>query len=201
MKNHDFILDSSIYNGGYEDRFLFRYDFRTVKNILGYWPFTDDVRKTDSNGDLYEIPVLAISMRRLTKFFRWEKLFSALQNLKKVKTTVTKYSKSSEKEYGFWERLLDKVKFFVEMDSQNWDITVVSPGMQKKFLKLTEQLEKKYQRHVFAIIGHPKCLKSTKTLQHLLKWKIRKGNCKLVTLTDFYYTEIISSNNEQINKK
>jgi hypothetical protein len=64
MRKYGIILDSSVYNGGYEHGYLSRYDFRTVKDTLGYWSFSGDVRKADAGGDLYELPVLALPMRR-----------------------------------------------------------------------------------------------------------------------------------------
>ena len=94
------------------------------------------------------------------------------------------------------KKLFSKVKFILEKESQNWDVTVISPGMQRKFLNLTDSLEKQHERKVFTIIGHPKCLKSTDTLQELLKGANQPSACNFSTVTDFYRTEIAHQNKD-----
>lgn len=175
MCKNGFQIDSSVFNGGYTNGKLERYDFRNISEEKGYYFIESDVRTaTDIETNLIEIPILAMPVAKWKKFLRPSKIISALKNVKKTNTELALRIDRNKK-----NSFCNKISFFLGRQYQNWDFCVINNALQNRFIKQTQYLSDQKNRDFFVVTGHPKSLISLMVLRNLLQKESSKASFSL----------------------
>lgn len=184
MRDIGLSADSSVFPGGFSQTKYAYYDYRMVPYTLPYWStYTDDILSTgcndnDSRGNIYELPVFALPMRRFRKY-DIVRLKSKLKNKAAVKTTLTQAETRMKNQ--------NRVKYFFEKESVAWDYCLFSYRKMKFFLSKAREIHDKssYDYHPFILIGHSKEFSCPANLTNFLRYVQNKQyNVDFVTLAE-----------------
>lgn len=168
--------DSSIVPGAREQGSLSVYDYSNTPLDLGKWNVADMLEVPASERtDISEFPVVSFPVLRLLKYLSLTRIKSIFANRKSAQASFSAKTSSGGESGG----ILRKLSFFFKKEYQTWDYCLFPCWLHRYFL---HKISKQKSRDTFVVIGHPKSLVSTKSLEFLLK----KTNDKMksVTLTD-----------------
>ena len=154
-------IDSSVYSGGKETGVLSQYDYSKITNEKGYWYIDKDVLIDEGKKTtLIELPIVAFPLKRIFKFLTIERVKSIFKNRQSAMNSFeAKTSKSSK---------LTIIKYFFQYEWQTWDYCLFSNRLHRQYIKKCNELYQQNKRDYFVVIGHPKNLVTTKTLEFLL---------------------------------
>lgn len=159
MKAAGMVIDTSIYPGGVKNGTLSRYNYSSIPVDIGSWQVGNELEKQGRNG-VYEYPIVAFPIIRISKYLNVERIKSLLQNRKSAKQAFEAKTNGGAKKSVF-----KKLNYFFEKEYQTWDFCLFSPSMHKRYLSLI----KHQNRDVFVLVGHPKSLVSTRGFEYLLE--------------------------------
>lgn len=156
-------FDSSIVPGGKEDGSLSVYDYTKLPNDIGFW-FVDKKLEEPSqiNTDIIELVHVSFPIMRLLKFLSLSRIRSILQNHKSAHASFSAKTAKS----NWLQRLFNKLSFFFKKEYQTWDYCLFPNWLHRYFMR---KVLKQTSRDLFVVIGHPKSLVSTQSLEYLLK--------------------------------
>lgn len=152
LRENGFIADSSVFAGAYEESERSHFDYRNISNDLPYWWVKDSViQPATKPQDFLEIPVFAISMRRIRKY-DLNRIKIALRN---KKSNMEKFKGKVSKESG---GVLQKVLYFLQKEAITWDYCLFSSRKMNRYLKVAKTMKAASQRkfHPFVLVGHSK---------------------------------------------
>ncbi len=176
-------IDSSVYQGGYENGSLSQYDYRNVSTELSHWwGDANDIRKVaDKQGGVMEIPIFALPVTRWKRILTPAKIKSLLLRKKNAMS-------SNAKEKIGKKSIPQKIKFMLEKEAGTWDICMFSKSLHKKYFQyIDKNLSEK--RNAYVLIGHPKSLQDKKLFEDFITTaKKRKTEYHFKTLTEYYNT-------------
>lgn len=164
MHKLDLKIDTSVVPGAKEQGALSIYDYSSVPNDLGSWGVNDalDVPFND-NADIIELPIVSFPIVRLLKYLSFTRIKSILLNRKSAKVTFSaKTASSNGRNLG----LINIISFFFKKEYQTWDFCLFPNWMHRHFLR---KALKQTSRDIYVVIGHPKSMVSTNSLEYLLK--------------------------------
>lgn len=178
MKNVGLQADSSVYPGGYEQGDLSRYDYRNVSPAKDYWWGDEsDLRKEGNAKEVMEIPVFALSQRRIHKLLNIDKIKSLLFEKQRKMSSVAREKMNRR---SMWQKL----KFLFGKEAFTWDFCLFSTHLHKVFFRYIEQ-NLSEERDTFVIIGHPKSYQSDRLLKTLISLA-KKRKFSFITLKEVY---------------
>ena len=168
MKKAGLMIDSSIYPGGKETGSLSNYDYSNISMDLDKWETGSELEK-QGHSQIFEYPIVAFPIIRISKYLNIERIKSLLQNKNSAKQAFEAKTSGNNNKGKF-----QKIKYFFEKEFQTWDFCLFSPKMHKKYLSLIEKQDK----DIFVLVGHPKSLVSTRGFEFLLQQTHTKFNYK-----------------------
>lgn len=168
MKAAGLMIDSSIYPGGKETGSLSNYDYSNIPLDLDKWETGSELEE-QGHSQIFEYPIVAFPIIRLSKYLNIERIKSLLQNKNSAKQAFEAKTSGNLSNSKF-----QKIKYFFEKEFQTWDFCLFSPRMHKKYLSLIE----KQNKDTFVLVGHPKSLVSTRGFEFLLEQTHTKFNYK-----------------------
>ncbi len=171
LKNHNILLDSTVYEDGFNSSATHFYDFKNAP-LKSFWRFEDDPVVEASDGSFVEVP---ISTYAVSPLFFWKFAYHK------------KFAKNSHKTYGdgvsaggssnssIFKMLSSKTRSIVSMDGYR-------ASLLKKALK---ESQKRDPEGNFVVIGHPKAVTpySLDMLDGFLNFKA--GEHRVMTFTEF----------------
>jgi hypothetical protein len=162
MRKVGLTIDSSVYPGGKEIGELSQYNYETITNDKGYWYIDEDVTiEEKEKTNLVEMQIVAFPMRRIFKFLSLERIQSVWRNKKSAKDSFEAKTSTRSK--------LSKIEYLLQYEWQTWDFCLFSNSMHRNYIKQCNELHLQKQRDYFVVIGHPKSLVTTKSLEFLLR--------------------------------
>lgn len=176
MKALGMKVDSSIVPGAVEKGILSQYDFSEVPIDIGMWECGNCLEEKGCN-DIFEIPIVTFPIHRWRKYLSWGRIISLMQNRKSAKETFNAKTNISNENKS---RLFVKIRFFLEKEYQTWDFCLFSKSLHRKYIK---EISEQNNRDIICLVGHPKSLASTTSLNYLLEHL--QGEYK--TLTDIIH--------------
>lgn len=163
MRELNIKFDSSIVPGAKEDGALSVYDYSGIPIDIGYWFVADRLEKaSQTNTDIVELFHVSFPIIRLLKFLSLSKIQSIFKNRKSAKSSFLAKTSSDGKSDG----VLKKLSFFFKKEYQTWDYCLFPNWMHSYFIG---KVLKQSQRNYFVVIGHPKSLVSTKSIECMMK--------------------------------
>lgn len=159
MKHVGLHIDSSIYPGGRETGSLSRYDYTGISPECGLWQVGDELEK-EGMEPVYELPIVAFSIRRWRKYCSVDRIKSILRNGKSARDAF-------EAKVGGNGRssLIDKIGYFFGRESQTWDYCLFSTSLHRRFLRRAKAMD----RDMFVVVGHPKSFVGDSGLRYMLR--------------------------------
>lgn len=173
MKETGLAIDSSIYPGGKETGSLSNYDYSSIAKDKEFWQTGTELEKEGTNG-IYELPIVALPIKRWRKFASIERIKSLLQNRKSAKDSFEAKTGGT----GGKSSKLDKIKYFFQEEWQTWDYCLFSTSLHNHFLK---EIKKQQDRKVFTLVGHPKGYMGGNGFKHLLDKTAKNFSFKTIT--------------------
>lgn len=156
-------FDSSVIPGAKEDGKLSVYDYSGLPVDQGYWYVADKLESPSNEvSDVIELLHVTFPVVRFLKFMSWPRLKSIFQNRKSAQASFSAKTSGDGKS----GRLLKKLSFFFKKEYQTWDYCLFPDWMHGYFMR---KVLKQSQRELFVVIGHPKSLVSTQSLECLMK--------------------------------
>lgn len=180
MRESGLHIDSSIYPGGYENGALSVYDYRNVPCNLGMW-YVGEVLDTPGTAlkDIIEIPIASKSIAGWRKYAYSDRIKRLLLNKSETKELYSAKMDGIDSQH---KSRLDKISFLFEKQCQTWDFCLLSPSVQKSFMKMLDSMS---DRKYFTLVGHPKSFIGGKGFVFLLE-SMREIDFCFSTLTDCY---------------
>lgn len=180
MRELGIMFDTSIVPGAKEEGSLSVYDYTGLPVDKGFW-FVDDKLEAPSsiNTNIVELPHVAFPIVRFLKFLSLSRIKSILQNRKSAQASFSAKTSSGGKDGG----IMKKLSFFFKKEYQTWDYCLFPIWMHGYFLRKVMTQSK---RDLFVVIGHPKSLVSTKSLESMM----------MKTCSKFDYPTISSISNK-----
>jgi len=178
MKKLDFICESSVYPGGFEEGTLSRYDYKSIDIKKGFWYIDDDVlleRKYETG--MIELPIFALPTTRIRKLLSKNRLISLLSN---KKSAITSFSAKAKAE----KSLFSKIAYLFRKEYLTWDFCLFSDSMHNRFLAKSLKLEKYHNRTTFSVIGHPKNYVNSASLNSIIS-RTQRLNVSFLTVSEF----------------
>ncbi len=177
LNKYNFIIDSSVFSGGYENSMKSNYDYREIDKNIPYWVIEENdvllqYNQNIASGNMIEIPIFALPIYRVLKYDLTR--LKAIFNNKKsaIKTIKGRTAKKS---------FIQKILFYFEKESLTWDFCLFSISKMKYFYKSAKKHTRtKYHPHV--LIGHSKGYYSDEGLKFLAKQK----DIRFYIMTDLY---------------
>ena len=156
-------FDSSIVPGAKEEGALSVYDYSGLPNDKGFWYVSDKLEFQATNEtNVVELLHVTFPIVRLLKFMSWSRIKSIFQNRKSAQASFAAKTSGS----GTGGGLMKKLSFFFKKEYQTWDYCLFPNWMHGYFLR---KVMKQSQRDLFVVIGHPKSLVSTQSLECMMK--------------------------------
>lgn len=174
MKRVGLHIDSSIYPGGRETGTLSRYDYTSISPVCGYWQTGDELEK-EGMGPIYEFPIVAFDIRRWRKYCSFDRVRSILRNKKSAHDTFEAKVSGNGK-----PSIIDKIRYFVERESQTWDYCLFSASLHRRFLRRVKTMS----RDIFVTVGHPKSFMGESGFRYMLRHTV--GKYTYSTLSSVY---------------
>ena len=164
MRECGLTVDTSVVPGAREQGALSRYDYSSSPSDMGHWRVGDKLEEPgdEASSSIIECPVVSFPIVRLLKFMSLTRIKSILLNRKSAQASFS--SKTSSGAGGGGK--LAKISFFFKKEYQTWDYCLFPCWLHRYFL---HKISKQKSRDTFVVIGHPKSLVSTKSLEFLLK--------------------------------
>ncbi len=181
MRENGFDVESSVYTGGYENARNY-YDYSMITNEKGWWHIDRDIRyPIGENRGIQELPIMALPMLKIFKYFRWKKILYALFNPRKTNATLNnKLDRRKTASVG------SRISFFRGKEAQTWDFCVVTNRLQKKFLHEAEKFYRETGRDTFTISGHSKIFHNNpRGLEFLLKQIHNDSASRCLTISEW----------------
>ena len=169
-------VDSSVVPGAIEQGALSIYDYSCAPAGVGKWHVADKLEEASKEPtDIIELPVVSFPIMRLLKFMSLTRIKSILLNRKSAQASFSAKTSTGGNSGG----ILRKISFFFKKEYQTWDYCLFPCWLHRYFLR---KISKQKSRDTFVVIGHPKSLVSTKSLEFLLKKTNNK--MKSIALTE-----------------
>ncbi|MBR5087619.1 MAG: hypothetical protein IKX31_11520 [Muribaculaceae bacterium] len=175
MREFDMKADSSVVPGAVEQGSLSQYDYRISPLDMGVWNVNDVLeRPSDEPSEIKEFPVVAFPVIRLLKFMSITRIKSIFANRKSAQAS---FSAKTTDSYGNGD-FINKISFFFKKEYQTWDYCLFTKWMHRYFLS---KISRQKERDTFVVIGHPKSLVSTKSLDYLFRKTIGRMNYRTIS--------------------
>jgi hypothetical protein len=162
MQESGLKYDSSVVPGAIETGTLSVYDYSASPLNNGEWDVDNCLECPSINSsDIKELPIVTFPIIRLFKFISLTRIKSILINRKSAQASFAAKTTSAGNRGG----LLNKLSFFFQKEYQTWDYCLFPTWLHKCYLR---NIWKQTNRDKFVVIGHPKSLVSTRSLEFLL---------------------------------
>jgi hypothetical protein len=192
LKTLGFVADSSVFYYGFANSDLSSFDYSNISHEMAIWEIDKSVTIQAANFKFIEIPIFAIKERRFKKY-GIGRVKIALQNRY---SSINKFKDKIGK-----KNLLEKLKYFIDIEAITWDFCLFSYSKMKSYYRRARKIEKASNNayHPFVLIGHSKEFLSPGSFERFLRFT--DGKCKYQTLTDIVntYNSLTSSHDKQLN--
>ncbi len=176
MRECGMMVDSSIVPGAKEDGSLSIYDYTSAPDCEGLWYVGKKLEEpSKEKTDIIELPIVSFPILRIFKFMSHTRIKSILLNRKSAQASFEAKTSSGGTNGG----MLRKLSFFFKKEFQTWDYCLFPCWMHRRYF---HKIATQKSRDIFVVIGHPKSLVSTKSLEFMLKKANEK--MKFVSLSD-----------------
>ena len=163
MRELGLMADSSVVPGAVEQGALSKYDYRVAPLDVGVWNVNDILETpSDMPSQIKEFPVVAFPVIRFLKFMSITRIKSIFANRKSAQASFS--AKTADNTGG--GGIMKKMSFFFKKEYQTWDYCLFPKWMHRYFLR---KISKQNEREIFVVIGHPKSLVTTDSLEYMLK--------------------------------
>lgn len=163
MRESGLKVDSSVVPGAREQGALSLYDYSSAPAGVGQWHVADKLEEASKEPTgIIELPIVSFPIMRLLKYMSLTRIKSIFLNRKSAQASFSAKTSSGGESGG----ILKKISFFFKKEYQTWDYCLFPCWLHRYFLR---KISKQKSRDTFVLIGHPKSLVSTKSLEFLLK--------------------------------
>lgn len=168
-------VDTSVVPGAKEQGSLSLYNYSSSPSDVGHWFVGEKLEDpSDEDTGIIEYPIVSYPIVRLFKFMSLTRIKSILINRKSAQASFS--AKTTSSGTGSGVGVLNKLSYFFKKEYQTWDYCLFPKWLHAYFL---HKISKQKSRDIFVVIGHPKSLVSTQSMEYL----INKTSSKFVFST------------------